>query len=104
MAEYVERILAAAPDVPRKLAANPARDKHVFIWTTIGTEYGIQSQLEDREQPFPTTTPCLPAGVTHVWVAGSFTSQGVLAWFPDLGWWRPEWHWPADGSLVLDDE
>ena len=104
MAEFVERLLAAAPDVPLKLAAHPTAEKHAFIWTTIGTDYGIQFQLETRDQPLPTTAPDLPSGVTHVWVAGSFTSQGVLAWFPDRGWWRPDWVWPTSGSLILDDD
>lgn len=104
MADFVECLLAAASDVPRKLAAHPSAEKHAFIWTTIGTDYGIQFQLEARDQALPTEPPVLPPGVTHVWVAGSFTSQGVLAWFPDRGWWRPAWAWPASGSVILDDD
>jgi hypothetical protein len=90
MAEYVERILAEADDVPSKLAAHPSPDKHAFIWATIGTDYGVQAQLENRDMSLPQQAPALPNGVTHVWVAGSFTSQGVLTWFPDRGWWRPD--------------
>jgi hypothetical protein len=103
VSEYVERILAVEADVPSKLAAHPAQQKHAFIWTTIGTSYAIQSRLEPRDQPMPTSAPRLPDGVTHVWVAGSFTSQGALAWFPDRGWWKPDWKWPDDGPLVLPD-
>lgn len=103
MSSYVERVLAQHDDVPRKLAAHPTPEKHAFIWTTIGTDYSIQFQLEDREQSLPTEPPKLPNGVTHVWVGGSFNSQGVLAWFPDRGWWRTPWSWPTDQALVLDD-
>ncbi|MFW3170815.1 hypothetical protein [Geodermatophilus sp. CPCC 206100] len=102
MSHYVERILARAPDVALKLLAHPADQKHAFIWTTIGTDYGIQFQLEFRDQPLPEASPQLPSGVTHVWVVGSFTSQGAVAWFPDLGWWRPDWAWPDDEILVAD--
>lgn len=93
MAGYVEQILDAAPDVAHKLSQDPALKKHAFIWTTIGSDYGIQSQLERREQPLPRESPKLPPDVTHVWVAGSFTTQGALAWFPERGWWRPEYPW-----------
>lgn len=41
---YVEQILAVASDVPAKLACHPAAAKHAFIWTTIGTEDGIQGK------------------------------------------------------------
>jgi hypothetical protein len=104
MGHYVERILANADDVPSKLAKHAASEKHAFIWTTIGTDYGIQFQLERRDQPLPKDPPRLPQGVTHVWVVGSFTSQGAVAWFPDRGWWRPDWAWPEDHSLALGEE
>lgn len=103
MAQYVEKVLAAAPDVPRKLKLHPALAKHAFIWTTISTDHGIQSMLERREQPLPTDPPSLPEGVTHVWIAGSFTSQGAVAWFPDRGWWRAEWSWPESKPLELTE-
>jgi hypothetical protein len=104
LAQFVEDVLRQAPEVPLKLAAHPALQRHAFIWTTIGSDYGIQFQLEQRRQPITSESPQLPAGVTHVWVAGSFTSQGVLAWFPDKGWWRPDWQWPSAKPLVLDVE
>ena len=91
---FVERVLAEHDDVASKLAAHGGAERHAFIWTTIGSDYAVQFALEDREQPLPTRAPRLPKGVTHVWVAGSFTSQGVLAWFPDSGWWRTPFVWP----------
>jgi hypothetical protein len=103
MEAYVARILEEQPDVPAKLAAHPSDRKHAFIWTTTGTEYGIQSQLERRDQPLPQEPAQLPDGVTHVWIAGSFTTQGALAWFPDRGWWRTPWEWPANRALILHD-
>lgn len=102
LAPYVERILTKQADVPAKLARHPADERHAFIWATIGTDYGVQHALEDRGQPPPTGAPTLPEGVTHVWVAGSFTSQGVLAWAPERGWWRTPFVWPKNG-LQLDD-
>lgn len=103
LAPFVERILSDHADVPAKLARHDADERHAFIWSTIGTDYGVQFALENREQPPPTEAPILPEGVTHVWVAGSFTSQGVYAWFPDRGWWRTTFMWPAEG-LAFDDE
>lgn len=86
--ELVSDVLRLQDDVPAKLAAHQADEKHAFIWVTIGSSHNTQSQLENRPQPLPKTAPFLPDGVTHVWVAGSFSSQGCLAWFPDRGWWR----------------
>ena len=103
VSEFVERVLAVADDVPRKLKAHRSAQKHAFIWATIGTDYGVQFQLENRNHPLPEDDPALPDGVTHVWVAGSFTSQGALAWFPERGWWRPEWRWPESEPLLLSD-
>lgn len=106
MARFVEQVLDAAPDVPHKLSQDSAPRKHAFIWTTIGTDYGIQSGLERREQPLPLESPVLPSGVTHVWVAGSFGTQGALVWFPERGWWRPEYPWSEGepSSLVENVE
>ncbi|MFD1716346.1 hypothetical protein [Georgenia deserti] len=96
MADYVERILAEHPDVPAKLKRHPAAEKHAFIWATIGSDYGITFALERRpDAPLPKKSPELPDGVTHVWVVGSATSQGAVSWWPDRGWWRPQWSWSA---------
>lgn len=100
VASFVERVLREQSDVPRKLAAQSADQRHAFIWTTIGSDYGVQRALEDRGQEPPGLAPVLPQGVTHVWIAGSFNSQGALAWFPDRGWWRVPLAWP----LSLDDD
>lgn len=103
MAHFVDHVLRDAPDVARKLNRHPSPEKHVFIWTTIGTDHAIQFQLERRDQPLPTVAPRLQSGITHVWVAGSFTSQGVLTWSGDAGWERPDWGWPTSGPLPVDD-
>jgi hypothetical protein len=80
-------------DVPAKLAAH--------IWVTITSDMGVQMQLEPGEdQPFPVTPPQLPAGVTHVWVAHQVRFKGVLAWFPDRGWWRTAWTWPPERQVA----
>ncbi|MEE6297187.1 hypothetical protein [Georgenia wangjunii] len=104
MADFVEQVLRDAPDVARKLNTHSTSERHAFIWSTIGTDYAIQFQLERRDQPLPTEVPRLPSGITHVWVAGSFNSQGVLAWSSDCGWWRPDWGWPTSGPLPLNDD
>lgn len=103
LGSYVERILAQHDDVPSKLAAHSSAGGHVFIWTTVATSFGIQSLLEDDEPLDTDDHPTRPAGVTHVWVAGSHNTQGCLAWFPDRGWWRTPWAWPQE-PLVLDDD
>lgn len=104
VAQYVEKVLAVAADVPHKLNRHPAALKHAFIWTTIGTDPGIQSMLENRDETLPLDAPSLPEGVTHVWVAGSFVGQGVVAWFPERGWWRPDWSWPEGQPLELIED
>lgn len=101
---WVGQVLAEQPDVPAKLLRVEAEQRHAFIWVTGTSSLAVQTQLEDREgQRLPTEPPALPAGVTHVWVAGTLSSQGCLAWFPDRGWWRIHTNfknaaWPAPES------
>jgi hypothetical protein len=94
--EWVTRVLDKHADVPAKLAAHPGvAERHVFIWATDTSDMGVQMQLEPGDDhPFPVTAPTLPTGVTHVWVGGQRWHQGVLAWFPDRGWWRTPWEPP----------
>lgn len=99
---FVDRVLGQHRDVPAKLARCSADERHAFIWVTTASDFAAQYALEDRDQPPPTTAPNLPGSVSHVWVAGSSPSQGVLAWFPDRGWWRTPFVWPTEGPLTMD--
>lgn len=85
---WVEQVLQREADVPAKLSRHPSTEKHAFLWVTMGSDYGVQFALEDRGQPLPESQPRLPVGVTHIWVAGTMSSQGCLAWFPGRSWWR----------------
>lgn len=96
--EYVLNVLDEAPDVAEKLQRHECIARHAFIWTTIGTDFGVQSQLELGKSSLPREDPSLPSGITHLWLAGSFNSQGVLAWFPDRGWWRPTYQSRQDSD------
>jgi hypothetical protein len=98
--EWVTRVLVEkACDVPEKLAEHPddVAERHAFIWAIPTSDRGVLAQLEPGDDhPLPVTPPVLPQGVTHVWAASSTWSQGVLAWFPDRGWWRPPWTRPSE--------
>ena len=100
--ERVTKVLRDQDDVPKKLADHPdVAERHAFIWATLTSDMEVQTQLESGDDhPFPVTAPTLPDGVTHVWIAGQFLSQGVLAWFPDRGWWRTPWTWPSEGFIA----
>lgn len=93
--EWVTRVLDEQTDVAAKLAAHSdAAERHAFIWATPTSDMGVQIQLEPGDDhPFPVMPPKLPAAVTHVWVGGRMFRKGVLAWFPDRGWWRTPWTW-----------
>jgi hypothetical protein len=97
VAKWVVRVLTEQSDVPAKLAAHSGvAERHVFIWATPTSDMEVQTQLKPGDDhPFPVTAPTLPEGVTHVWVAGQYFSQGALAWFPNRGWWRTPWTWPS---------
>jgi hypothetical protein len=97
---WLDQMFERHPDVPAKLAAHPASAGHAFLWVTASTDFSVQSCLEDRGQPLPSETPTLPEGVTHLWVASSMSSQGVLAWFPDRGWWRTPWEWSSEPPQI----
>ena len=96
LGHWVGDILSHHRDVPLKLGQHiDAAERHAFIWTTIGSNYAIQHELENADRGAPQHGgPPLPEGVSHVWVAGSFMTQGVIAWFPGRGWWRTGWVWP----------
>lgn len=98
---WLSQMFERHDDVRRKLAAHPTADGHAFFWVTSGSDFSAQFALENRGQDLPTLVPELPRGVTHVWVGGLSSSQGVLAWFPDCGWWRTPWVWPAKEDLPL---
>jgi hypothetical protein len=95
LAPWIASMFDRHPDVSRKLNAHPTEHGHAFLWATGATDFDVQFALEDRGQALPREAPFLPIGVTHVWVGGGMSSQGTLAWFPDRGWWRTSWQWPA---------
>jgi hypothetical protein len=98
--DWVTRVLRREADVAVKLAAHPdVAERHAFIWATITSDMEVHTQLEPGDDhPFPVTPPTLPSGVTHVWIGGQMWRQGVLAWFPDRGWWRTPWTGTSSGS------
>lgn len=103
LSPWIDEMFSRHPDVPHKLAAHPTADGHAFLWVTTSSDFAVQFALEDRGQGVPTDTPTLPEGVTHIWVAGSASSQGVVAWFPDGGWWRTPWQWSNRPPVIPDD-
>jgi hypothetical protein len=97
LADWVAMVLGQQTDVAPKLRDHlGVKERHAFNWATIGSSYAVQSYLED-DGPLPSSllAPELPEGITHVWIAGIRSSQGVVAWFPDRGWWRTAWRWPV---------
>jgi hypothetical protein len=99
--QWLPKVLGDHPDIARKLAAHPdVAERHAFIWTTPSSGMAVQVQLEPGDDnPLPVTPPTLPAGVTHVWVAGHWC-RGVLTWFPGRGWWRTPLMWSLEGPLA----
>jgi len=72
-------------------------ERHLFIWATSRSDLGVRRVLSrDIEIGVDTEAPSLPDGVSHVWVGAA---RGVVAWFPDRGWWRTSWRWtPSTAS------
>jgi hypothetical protein len=100
--EWVTEVLVKkAPDVPEKLAAHPGvAERHAFIWAIPTSDRGVLAQLDPGDDyPLPVTAPTLPAGITHVWVAGHWC-RGVLAWFPGRGWSRTPLGWSLEGPVT----
>jgi hypothetical protein len=83
VAEWVTTVFDEQPDVAAKLAAHrDVAERHAFSWATLASDKGCRCSLSRAMITHsPMTPPTLPAGVTHVWLAGSYWSQGVLAWF-----------------------
>jgi hypothetical protein len=102
--DLVTKVLDEHPGKARKLEAHrDVAERHAFIWATPSSGMGVLEQLEPGDDhPLPVTAPTLPAGVTHVWVAGHWC-QGVLTWFPGSGWRRTPMRWSSEGPATSSD-
>jgi hypothetical protein len=85
---FVEYMLNRHPDVVNKLRDHPDVDeRHAFFWVTIGTDPMFQDALLAEEDAVASCRdPTLPAGVTHVWMAGQSTAMRTALWSPDRKW------------------
>lgn len=103
LSDWSSLVLSRNPDVEKKLASHSgATERHAFIWATIGSDYGVQTCLENRvDDPdiSDQAPPRLPYGISHLWIAGSMSTQGAVAWSEERGWWRTPWRFPA----VIDE-
>jgi hypothetical protein len=75
-------------------------ERHIFIWATNRTDMSFQVVLEGSIQlAAGVEPPTFPEGISHLWIGGMTSIQGVVAWFPDRGWWRTPWKWPLVEAL-----
>lgn len=97
LADWVHDVLARHPRKLSKLLAHDGvRERHIFIWATVGSNFSIQNLLMKREQTAiaEQAAPNLAEGISHLWVAGSMSSQGGAGWSADRGWWWTRWRFP----------
>ena len=78
-------------DVLSKLSRSGAAERHAYIVVpTFSTAPRPVVDLlwRDETGSTPTAPPALPAEVTHVWLAPTWTTGSGLRWSPDNGWSR----------------
>jgi len=71
---------------PRK---STARERHLFVIVpglSSTAPASVTDLLMRSDAPLPTVSPALPPGVTHVWVASTWTSGQGFRWSSECGW------------------
>jgi hypothetical protein len=72
-----------------KLRRSAAPERHLFVIVPgfVGTApFSIGDLLLRVDAPLPTTSPRLPAEITHVWIMGTWANRHGFRWSPDSGW------------------
>ncbi len=73
-----------------KLTASNSRERHLFVifpGFTIAP-FEVTDLLMRDDAPLPTIAPDLPAPLTHIWGASTWTTGVGMRWSPDRGWER----------------
>lgn len=75
-------------DVLDKLARSGASARHAYvILPPFSTApFAVSDLLMRSEAPLPTVRPVLPSSVTHIWVAGTWSSGDGFRWSPESQW------------------
>jgi hypothetical protein len=95
LGEWASRFLNSQPDVSEKLSRHGGAETHAFVWATLGSDFGAESQMSG-DGPEPNRPPTLPAGITHLWVGSTTRGREVLHWSPTSGWIHTGWWTPAE--------
>lgn len=101
LGDWAISVLEQNKDVVEKLRrAEGVVDRHAFIWSTMGSDFSVQSLLEHGKSLDNQPPPELPTGIDVLWIAGSMTSQGVVYWTQSKGWVRAPWVHPSREALT----
>ncbi|WP_433051123.1 hypothetical protein [Dactylosporangium sp. CS-033363] len=94
---YIAEFLAnpRRKDVLEKLAATDAAERHAFVGLSFNTPWNVFHALDRDYRELPTNDPRLPPEITHLWL-WSYPLGRCLAWFPDRGWFNPQYHWATE--------
>jgi hypothetical protein len=73
-------------DMTQKVLTAEADERHIFVMSGSATPHDADDSLQQIANALPTRSPILPTGITHVWVASRYGSQGVGLWTEAFGW------------------
>lgn len=77
---WVQDFFVRHHDVAEKMSADGREEQHAFVWA--GPDSGLEQAFiaGQRGTPFrsPPEDPPLPDGITHLWIAGSGTSDRAI--------------------------
>jgi len=92
LASWIEGVLTEQryADVPRKLLAVEADERHVFVMAGSATPQQIENRLRTLSEPIECREPQMPAGLTHVWLNSRWLDPKVgnvtALWSVPTGW------------------
>lgn len=94
LASWIEGVLAEEryADVPRKLLAVDADERHVFVMAGSATPQQVENRLRTLSEPIESRAPKLPTGLTHIWLNSRYLD-------PNVGYVTA--HWSSQASWVL---
>jgi len=86
----------AAKKFVKLMALTDVSERHLFVGVSWSVPWAFIRLLELDVDALPPRPPCLPAGISHLWIWGCELPDRALARWPDRGWFDVARRWATD--------